>query len=89
MISEIPSQTELATLKKKENLIYASHVSIKKVRVELEFRNEVKLNPIIVVGQRKKFQKSCRDRKKGYVCLFTSMKFILLPEYPWPIAKRI
>lgn len=89
MISEIPSQTELATLKKKENLIYASHVSIKKVRVELEFRNEVKLNPIIVVGQRKKFQKSCRSRKKGYVCLFTSMKFILLPEYPWPIAKRI
>ena len=82
MISEIPSQTELATLKKKENLIYASHVSIKKVRVELEFRNEVKLNPIIVVGQRKKFQKSCRSRKKGYVCLFTSMKFILLPEYP-------
>lgn len=84
MISEIPSQTELATLKKKENLIYASHVSIKKVRVELEFRNEVKLNPIIVVGQRKKFQKvgKSRSRKKGYVCLFTSMKFILLPEYP-------
>lgn len=89
MILEIPSQTELATLKKKENLINASHVSIKKVHVELEFRNEVKLNPITVVGQRKKFQKSCRGRKKGYVCLFTSMKFILLPEYPRPIAKRI